>query len=215
MTAGDKTAIKMHPERSHYDKEIIYGILDEGFVCHVAFINDGQPFNIPMTYVRIGDSLYIHASRKSRLYNELRSGVRTCVTVTLLDGLVLAKSAYNSSMNYRSVMIFGTMQEVKDKAEKMEIAEKLIEKMAPGRWEDCRRPSEEELLVTGFLRMKIEEFSAKVRSGPPKDNPVDLKAPYWSGIILILLEKGKPIPSAESREQIRISHYLQRNPSHR
>lgn len=208
MTPGDKTTIKMHPERSHYDKETIYGILDEGFVCHVAFLNDGQPFNIPMTYVRIGDSLYIHASRKSRLYDELRSGARTCVAVTLLDGIVLAKSAFNSSMNYRSVMIFGTMQEVEDKAEKMEIAEKLIEKMAPGRWEDCRKPSEEEFLVTGFLRMKIEEFSAKVRSGPPKDNPIDLKAPYWSGEIPILLEKGKPVPSSESKDKIGIPDYL-------
>ncbi len=205
---NDKTRVGRHPERANYDRETIYSILDEGLVCHVAFYDGGQPFNIPMTYVRIENSLYIHSSNKSRLFSILQSGTSTCVTVTILDGIVLAKSAYSSSMNYRSVMIFGTMQEVKDEREKILITEKLIEKIVPGRWEDCRRPSKEELGATGLLHLKIDEFSAKIRSGQPEENPNDLTAPYWSGVIPISLTTMDPIPSPHNSGNSELPEYM-------
>ena len=190
-----KITVHRHPDRGHYDRETVNSILDEGFVCHIAFFSEGDVYNLPMTYVRIADSIYVHASNKSRIYSTLSSGARACITVTLLDGIVLAKSVYNNSMNYRSAMILGSFVPVLENEEKMRAAEELTEKLTKGRWDDSRIPSSGELKVTGFLRMPISEFSSKIRSGPPIDNGEDLKLPYWTGIIPLKLQREAPIPS--------------------
>lgn len=205
---SEGTKIRMHPERGHYDKGTLYEILDQSLVCHVAFSMDGSPFCLPMTYARVGDSLFIHASTNSRIYRELSSGAKVCVTVTMLDGIVLAKSIFHNSMNYRSAVILGKMSPIEDRTGKMEISRFLTEKLIPGRWEDSRIPSDKELDITGFLELKIEEFSSKVRSGPPVDDPGDRDLKHWTGLIPISMMRGTPIPSGSVDEVGTIPAYL-------
>jgi nitroimidazol reductase NimA-like FMN-containing flavoprotein (pyridoxamine 5'-phosphate oxidase superfamily) len=200
--------IKRHSERSVSDIESINKIIDEALICHVAFSIDGMPYNIPMLHVRIGHEIYVHTSIKSRFYSILSSGSETCLTVTLLDGIVLAKSAYNSSMNYRSVILFGKMEPVTDISEKRKVAENITEKMAIGRWKDCRQPSEQELSATGMLKLSISRFSAKVRSGPPIDNKDDLDLPYWSGVVPISRVKMPPVTSPVDQNKIDAPGYI-------
>ncbi len=205
---GIDTVVKRHQERGRYDSETLNGILDEALICHVAFSMDNQPYNMPMIPVRIGSDLYLHTSIKSRIYKVLSSGIEACATATLLDGLVLAKSAYNSSMNYRSAIVFGKMSPVTDDRERLAVAKKLTEKIASGRWSDCRHPSEGELKATGFLKLPITKFSAKIRSGPPIDNPEDLKLPFWSGVVPVTTVKGIPETSPVDRGKIDLPGYL-------
>src|SRR6266850_7418629 len=162
-----RTRVTREPERAVYDRAAAYQILDEGFICHVGFVVDNQPFVIPTGYGRSGDLLYIHGSAASRMLRNLDQGVAVCITVTLLDGLVLARSVFNHSMNYRSVVILGKATLVEDPAEKLEALRLLSEHIIPGRWADARQPNERELKATSVLRLPIEEFSAKVRTGPP------------------------------------------------
>jgi nitroimidazol reductase NimA-like FMN-containing flavoprotein (pyridoxamine 5'-phosphate oxidase superfamily) len=178
------------PQRAVYDREAVYQILDEAFLCHVGFVSDRQPFVIPTSYGRDCDVLYIHGSAASRMLRNLDQGVPVCVTVTLLDGLVLARSVFNHSMNYRSVVILGTATLVDDPAEKLAALRSLSEHIIPGRWEDSRQPNEKELKATSVLRLPINEFSAKVRVGPAVDDEEDYSFPTWAGVIPLEMTVG-------------------------
>ena len=178
-----RTRIVREPQRAVYDREAVYQILDEAFLCHVGFVVDGQPFVIPTSYGRDGDVLYIHGSAASRMLRNLDQGLPVCVTVTLLDGLVLARSVFNHSMNYRSVVILGTAALVDDPAEKLAALRAISEHIIPHRWDDARQPNEKELKATSVLRLPINEFSAKVRVGPAVDDEEDYSFPTWAGVI--------------------------------
>ena len=188
-----RTRVVRESERGMYDRETVYRILDEGFLCHVGFSVDGQPFVIPTSYGRDGKNLYIHGSAASRMLRQLRDGVQVCITVTLLDGLVLARSIFNHSMNYRSVVILGKATLVEDPAEKLAALHVLSEHIIPHRWDDVRQPNERELKATSVLRLPIEEFSAKVRQGPVVDDPEDYSFPTWAGVLPLEMKVGEPI----------------------
>jgi uncharacterized protein len=191
-TPTARTRVVREPHRGVYDRAAAYQILDEGFICHVGFAVDGQPFVIPTAFGRVDDNLYIHGSAASRMLRNLSKGVPVCVTVTLLDGLVLARSIFNHSMNYRSVVVLGTAVAVLDAREKLEALEALSEHILPGRWAESRQPNERELKQTLVLRLPIEEFSAKVRQGPPIDDEEDYSFPTWAGVIPLQTVAGTP-----------------------
>jgi uncharacterized protein len=178
-----RTRVVRESDRGVYDREMVYRILDEGLLCHVGLVSDGQPFVIPTSYGRKDSNLYIHGSAASRMLRQMKQGVPVCVTVTLLDGLVLARSVFNHSMNYRSVVILGKASLVDDPEEKLAALRVLAEHILPGRWDDARQPNERELKATSVLRVPIEEFSAKVRTGPPIDDEEDYSFPTWAGVI--------------------------------
>ena len=182
-TPSPRTRLVREADRAVYDREAAYRILDEGFLCHVGFVADGQPFVIPTSYGRKDASLYVHGSAASRMLRQMKDGVPVCVTVTLLDGLVLARSIFNHSMNYRSVVVLGKATLVDDAEEKIEALKLLSEHILPGRWADARQTNERELKATSVLRVPIEEFSAKVRSGPPIDDEEDYSFPTWAGVV--------------------------------
>jgi len=188
-----RTRVVREPHRGVYDRADAYKILDEGFICHVGFVLDGQPFVIPTGYGRAGDNLYIHGSAASRMLRNLRQGVPVCVTVTLLDGLVLARSIFNHSMNYRSVVVLGTAVAVEDPQEKLAALRAISEHILPGRWAESRQPNEKELKATQVMRLAITEFSAKVRQGPPIDDEEDYAFPTWAGVIPLEMVAGEPI----------------------
>jgi nitroimidazol reductase NimA-like FMN-containing flavoprotein (pyridoxamine 5'-phosphate oxidase superfamily) len=189
-----RTRVVREPHRGVYDRETVYRILDEAFLCHVGFAVDGQPFVIPTSYGRNDANLYIHGSAASRMLRQMKEGLPVCVTVTLLDGLVLARSVFNHSMNYRSVVILGTATLVDDPAEKLAALHILSEHILPGRWADARQPNERELKQTSVLRVPIEEFSAKVRTGPPIDDEEDYSFPTWAGVVPLEMKAGAPVP---------------------
>jgi nitroimidazol reductase NimA-like FMN-containing flavoprotein (pyridoxamine 5'-phosphate oxidase superfamily) len=195
-TPTPRTRLVREADRAVYDREAAYRILDEGFLCHVGFVADGQPFVIPTSYGRKKSSLYIHGSAASRMLREMKEGVPVCVTVTLLDGLVLARSIFNHSMNYRSVVVLGKATLVDDAEEKIEALQLLSEHILPGRWADARHPNERELKATSVLRLPIEEFSAKVRVGPPVDDEEDYAFPTWAGVVPLEIMAGTPIDDA-------------------
>jgi uncharacterized protein len=188
-----RTRVVREAHRAVYDREIIYRILDEGFLCHIGFSVDGQPFVIPTSYGRKDANLYIHGSAASRMLRQMNNGVPVCFTVTLLDGLVLARSVFNHSMNYRSVVILGKATLVEDPAEKLAALRILSEHILPGRWGDSRQPNERELKQTWVLRLPIDEFSAKVRTGPAIDDEEDYSFPTWAGVIPLEMKAGVPI----------------------
>ncbi len=188
-----RTTLKRLPYRGSHDRELINQILDEGFVCHVGFAVDGQPFVIPTGYARIGDKLFIHGSQASRMLRTLGKGIEVCLTVTLIDGLVLARSAFHHSMNYRSVVIFGRARMIDDSEEKSAALRALSEHMIPGRWDDVREPSERELQLTTVLSLPLNEASAKVRTGPPLDDEEDYGLPIWAGVIPLRMVADAPI----------------------
>jgi uncharacterized protein len=188
-----RTRIVREPQRAVYDRNAVNQILDEAFLCHVGFVADGQPYVIPTSYGRDGDVLYIHGSAASRMLRNLDRGIPVCVTVTLLDGLVLARSVFNHSMNYRSVLILGTATLVDDAAEKLAALRALSEHIIPDRWDDSRQPNEKELKATSVLRLPIDEFSAKVRVGPPVDDEEDYSFPTWAGVIPLQTTVGAAI----------------------
>lgn len=188
-----RTRVVREPDRGVYDRETVYQILDAGFLCHVGFVVEGQPFVIPTSYGRKDAMLYIHGSAASRMLRQMKDSVPLCVTVTLLDGLVLARSVFNHSMNYRSVVILGKAILVEDPQEKLAALRALSEHIVPGRWDDARQPNERELKATSVLRVPIEEFSAKVRTGPPIDDEEDYSFPTWAGVLPLSMQPGKPI----------------------
>jgi nitroimidazol reductase NimA-like FMN-containing flavoprotein (pyridoxamine 5'-phosphate oxidase superfamily) len=188
-----RTRVVREAHRGIYERAAVYEILDEGFICHAGFVIEGQPFVIPTGYGRSGDNLYIHGSAASRMLRNLDKGVAVCITVTLLDGLVLARSIFNHSMNYRSVVVLGTAVAVRDEAEKLQALRLLSDHILPGRWAESREPNEKELKQTLVMRLPIDEFSAKVRQGPPIDDEEDYSFPTWAGVIPLEMTAGRPI----------------------
>jgi len=201
-----RTRVVREPHRGVYDRETVNKILDEAFLCHIGFVVDGQPFVIPTSYGRDGDVLYIHGSAASRMLRNLDKGIPACITVTLLDGLVLARSVFNHSMNYRSVVVLGTLSLVSDPAEKIAALRALSEHILPHRWDDVRQPNEKELKATSVLRMPIDEFSAKMRTGPPIDDEEDYDFPTWAGVIPLEIKLGAPL--ADERCDREFPEYL-------
>ena len=194
LAVTDRTRIKRMPKRGVFDRSAVYRILDEGFVCHVAFAVDGQPYAIPTGYARVGDAIYLHGSAASRMLRSLGAGLSVCVTVTLVDGLVLARSAFHHSVNYRSVVILGQARLVTDPDEKAAALRAFTNHIVPGRWEEVRPVTAQELLGTSVLVLPIEEASAKVRTGPPKDDDEDLAWPVWAGVVPLVTSPGATVP---------------------
>ncbi len=203
----ERTTLKRLPARGVYDRELVYQMLDEGFICHAGFAVEGRPFVIPTGYARANDKLYIHGSQASRMLRTLQNGVDVCVTVTLLDGLVLARSAFHHSMNYRSVVVFGRAVLVDD-AEKIAALLAFSEHVIAGRWADVRQPTEQELKATTVLALPLDEVSAKVRTGPPLDDEEDYELPVWAGVIpLELVVSGASIPDPRLKPGVEIPRY--------
>src|SRR5438876_6478019 len=188
-----RTTLKRLPYRGSHDRKLINQILDEGFVCHVGFSVDGQPFVIPTLYARVGDAIYFHGSAASRMLRNVGEGLSVCITVTLTDGFVLARSVFNHSMNYRSVVALGKAILVDTAEEKLEALHAFTEKILAGRWNDARQPNEKELKATSILRLPLTEVSAKIRVGPPEDDAPDYALPVWAGVIPLSLTPGAPI----------------------
>ena len=188
-----KTQVRRAPKRGHYDFETVAQILDEGLICQVGFVADGQPFVIPTAYGRMGDRVYIHGAGASRMLKSLMTGIDVCFTVTLLDGLVLARSAYHHSMNYRSVVLFGQAQTVTDPEEKMVALKAFTEHVMKGRWDEVRSPNLQELAATVVLSLPITEASAKIRTGPPIDAEEDYALDVWAGVLPLRMTPEAPI----------------------
>ncbi len=210
-----RTQVMRLPKRGDYSQETIHSILDAGFICHAGFVMDGQPFVIPTGYGRSGDTLYLHGSSASRMLRTLAGGVEVCVTVTLLDGLVLARSAFHHSMNYRSVVLFGTATLVESAEEKTEALRVISEQIVPGRWKDVRWPTEQELKATKVLALPISEASAKVRTGPPLDDEEDYAMNVWAGILPLSVHAETPVPDPRLSSEVEavpeyLLHYAKR-----
>ncbi len=203
-----RTKVKRLSARGAYDRETIYSILDAGFICHVGFVVDSQPYVIPTGYARIGDDLYIHGSAASRMLRNLAAGVEVCVTVTHVDGLVLARSAFHHSINYRSVVVLGRAELVTDADEKYAALEAFTEHIIPGRWPEIRWPNELEMKATSVLRLPIEEASAKIRTGDPKDDEEDYAMNVWAGTLPLEAVPGEPITDAKLPKGIEIPEHV-------
>ncbi len=208
MTVQADTQLKRLPERGSHDFDLACSIIDEARICHVGVTLNDQPYVIPMAMGRNGSDLLLHGSVVSRLVNSLCEGLPCCVTVTHLDGLVLARSAFHSSMNYRSVMVFGTARLISDPEEKQTALNALVEHLAPGRLEELRHSSRKELNATSILRLPIETFSIKSRSGPPSDATSDLSARVWAGVIPLELTAGRPVDAPDMAEKLPLPEYL-------
>jgi nitroimidazol reductase NimA-like FMN-containing flavoprotein (pyridoxamine 5'-phosphate oxidase superfamily) len=208
MNHTRRSKLRRLPNRGSHDAESIHAILDAGFVAHVGFQTDGQPFVIPTLYGRDGDKLYLHGSSASRMLTELEKNIPACLTVTLVDGLVLARSAFHHSMNYRSVVAFGITQKVKDEERKLCALRRISEHLLPGRWGDVRAPTEKELKATTILEFTIEEASAKIRTGPPLDEEADYGLPVWAGVLPLTLQAKLPIPDLQVAEDIKLPGYV-------
>jgi uncharacterized protein len=191
--ATPRTKVKRLAKRAVYDKDQVHAILDEGRLCHVGFVRDGQPFVIPTLYARSGESLYFHGSGASRMLRSLAEGIEVCLTVTLVDAYVLARSAFHHSMNYRSVVVLGRARLVSDRAEMLEALRVITDHIVPGRWDEVRGPNELEMKQTAVLCLPLEEVSAKVRTGPPVDDDEDYTLPIWAGIVPVRTAPGEPV----------------------
>lgn len=189
----ERTQVRRLPKRGVYDKALIHSILDEGFVCHAGFVVDGRPYVIPTGYARVDERIYLHGSAASRMLRKLDQGVDVCVTVTLVDGLVLARSAFHHSMNYRSVVVLGKARLVTDRDEKLAALRSFTNHVVPERWEEVRPPTEQELKATSVLALPLDEVSAKVRTGPPIDDEEDYSLPIWAGVVPICTQIGEPL----------------------
>jgi nitroimidazol reductase NimA-like FMN-containing flavoprotein (pyridoxamine 5'-phosphate oxidase superfamily) len=208
FTPTERTQVRRLPQRAAYDRDTVYRILDEGLVCHIGFVEEGRPVVIPTGYGRKDDTLYIHGSTASRMFRTLAAGAEVCVTVTLLDGLVLARSAFHHSMNYRSVIIFGRASVIDDPVAKLAALEAFTEHVAPGRWREIRPPSPKELQATMVLAIPLKEASAKVRTGPPHDDEEDYALPVWAGVLPFSNATGEPLPDDRLPARIQIPEYL-------
>jgi hypothetical protein len=204
----ERTRVRRLPDRGRYDRETIDAILDEAFFCHVAFAVDGSPRITPTIHARDGDTLYIHGSNASRTLRSLREGAEACVVVTILDGLVLARSAFQHSMNYRSVVVFGRPREVTDPDEKWAAQRVLVEHVVPGRSAEARMPNDREMRQTTILAFSLDEASAKVRTGPPKDDEEDYDLPVWAGVLPLRLVPQAPVPDPKLRGDPEVPAYV-------
>ena len=204
----ERTTLRRLPERARYDRATVHAILDEGFLCHVGFVAGGQPYVIPTGYARAGETIYLHGSTGSRL--GLRPDMDVCVTVTLLDGLVLARSAFHHSMNFRSVMALGRTRAVRDPGEKEAALRALVEHILPGRSDEVRGADRRELAATAVLALPLDEVSAKVRTGEPKDDEEDYDLPYWAGVLPLALAPGRPVPDPRLTPGIAVPPHVDR-----
>jgi uncharacterized protein len=204
---SERTAVGRHSERGHYDADTVAGILDATFVCQVGFVNDGVPVVLPTIHARVGDVAYIHGSSLARWLTAI-DGAEICLSVTLVDGIVFARSAFNHSLNYRSVVAFGRAVVVSDPDEKLAALHAVVERVQPGRWNDSRQPNAGELKATVVLRIPLDRASAKIRSGPPIDASADYDSDYWAGVVPLSLERGDPIPDPKLREGVALPWYL-------
>jgi nitroimidazol reductase NimA-like FMN-containing flavoprotein (pyridoxamine 5'-phosphate oxidase superfamily) len=193
--SSERTRVRRHPERATYDRETVWSILDEGLVCHLGFVADGGPFVMPTMYAREGDVLYVHGSPASRMLRAAAGPADVCLTVTLLDGLVLARSVFSHSMNFRSVVVVGRAEEITDPEEKMAASRALVEHVCRGRWADARHPSARELATTTVLRLRLDEASAKIRSGGPREADADQGLPAWAGEVPLRVRPLPPVPA--------------------
>ncbi|HMG34563.1 MAG TPA: pyridoxamine 5'-phosphate oxidase family protein [Blastocatellia bacterium] len=203
----ERTTLKRLPKRGAFDHETVYSILDEAFICHVGFSNDGQPFVIPTSFGRIDDLLYIHGSAASRMLRTLEGEVPVCITVTLIDGLVLARSAFHHSINYRSVVILGSAARVSDEEEKLRALRAISDHIIAGRWDDVRGPNEAELKATLVLRVPLREVSAKIRTGPPVDDDEDMSLQVWAGELPLRIVSGEPVADPQLPSEIEVPSY--------
>lgn len=208
LPTTDRSKVKRQPQRGLYDRALIHQILDEALVVHVGFVANGQPFVIPMGFGRDRDRLYIHGATASRMLQNLQEGIDVCVTATLLDGLVVARSLFHYSMNYRSVVLFGRATLIDDEAEKTHALKALSEHMVPGSWEQARKPRPQEVNATTVLVFPIKEGSAKIRTGDPKDDAADHALPIWAGQIPLKLTPGDPISDSQLAPDIPVPENL-------
>jgi hypothetical protein len=199
--------VRRLPKRGHYDRETVHAVLDAGVICHVGYVIDGQPYVTPTCHWRHGDRLYWHGSSASRMLRHLKQGVPVCVTVTHLDGFVLARSGFHHSINYRSVMAFGRAQPVPDEA-KLEVLRDFVERLFPDRWDELRPPTAQEIKATTVLWMDLDEVSAKIRTGPPVDDEEDYALPVWAGVLPVSSRRGMPEPDARLPPDIALPGYL-------
>jgi uncharacterized protein len=205
---SDRTEFHRLPKRGSHDPAVINRILDAAFLAHVGFQINGQPFVIPTLYGRRGDKLYLHGSAASRMLRQLESGVPACINVTLVDGLVLARSAFHHSMNYRSVVVFGTARKIEDREKKTEALRLISEHLIAGRWQQVRQPNEKELKATTVLEVTIEEASAKVRLGPPVDDEGDYELPVWAGVLPLRVSPSEPVPDERLIKNIELPEHV-------
>ena len=202
------TRVRRHPERGVYERDVIAAILDEALICHVGFVHDGHPYVIPTIHARSGAVLYLHGSPASRMLRTVAGGVDVCVTVTLLDGLVLARSVYNHSMNYRSAVVLGRARQVTEREDKLAALATIVEHLVPGRSLDARPPSDKELAGTLVLALPLDEASAKIREGPPSDFDADLDLPIWAGVVPLRLHAGAPETDTQIAPTIEVPPYV-------
>jgi len=203
-----RTRIDRHAERGSHDRAVIEAILDEAFVCHVGFVHDGQPYVIPANFGRAGEVLYLHGSAESRLMRTLAAGAPVCLTVTLLDGLVLARSAFNHSVNYRSVVVIGRATAIVEREEKVRALRVIVDHIVPGRWDEVRPPTDRELADTTVVALRLAEASAKIRAGPPVDQPRDRASPVWAGVLPLSLTPGAAVADALTAPDAPVPGYL-------
>jgi len=206
----NKNRVKRHPERGAYDKRSVFQIIDEALICHVAFVQDGQPFVIPTLHARQDDSILLHGASSSRLMRHIEAGQELSLVFTLVDGLVLARSVFNHSVNYRSVVIFGRGKKIASPDDKSAALERFTERIMPGRWADARPPMAIELKATSVVTVPIELASAKIRTGPPIDEEADLELPVWAGVVPLRQAVGDPEPDPQLREGTSLPDYIQR-----
>jgi len=208
FTKTDQTRIKRLPERGRYDRETIYRILDEALICHVGFAEKGQPYVIPINFARVEDTIVLHGAKASRLLKHIEAGNLVCVTVTIVDGLVLARSVFHHSVNYRSVVLFGKGRAVEDEQEKFAALKAITEHLIPGRWQEARLPNHKEMKATRVVSIKIDEASAKLRMGPPVDDQEDYTLPVWAGILPLEETPLSPIRDEHMAEHITLPEYI-------
>lgn len=206
----ERTRVRRKPQRGSYERDLVHRILDEALTCHVAFVDDGRPYAIPTIHARIGDVLYLHGSRGSRMLKTLRDGAQCCVTATLVHELVLTRSAMHHSLNYRSAVVLGTAARVEDAEEKQSALAAVVDHIAPGRSAEVRGPNPKELRGTEVLRVEIEEASAKVREGPGEDDEEDLALPYWAGRLPLELRAARAIPDATLAKEVPVPDHVRR-----
>jgi nitroimidazol reductase NimA-like FMN-containing flavoprotein (pyridoxamine 5'-phosphate oxidase superfamily) len=205
---SDRSRLRRIPDRARYDRDTVYAIVDSAPICHVGFVADGQPFVIPTIHGRQGDRLFLHGARASRMLKRAATGAPLCVTVTHVDGLVLARSVFHHSMNYRSAVLFGTGRLVEDRADKLAALQIVSDHLLPGRWEDARSPTKKELHATSVIEMTIEDATAKVRTGPPGDDDADYDLPVWAGVLPYAVQAGQPEADPGRRRDEPLPPYL-------
>jgi len=204
----ERNRVKRLPQRGFYDYETIYKILDEALICHVGFVDNQEPFVIPINFARMDDAIVLHGSKSSRLLKHIQAGNQICIEATIVDGIALARSAFNHSINFRSVVLFGTGQSIEDEEGKLAALEAVVEHLIPGRWSEARQPDHKELAATQVVSIKIDEASAKIRTGMPVDNEEDYDLPIWAGLLPMQTAILTPIRDERLKEDILLPDYV-------